>query len=93
MKLIFCGSHGSSYQKKLDEAILAIEAETALWLKRDNITVSKQTKFFIHVMVTAEFSNFKEVFDHNLSKKDARQYFLDITEYHCAGWKQYWVTR
>ncbi len=61
------------------------------WMKKDNLKITKQTRFFVHVMVTSHFENLKEIFYHNLKKPDALQYAIDFSGYHCAGWKQYWV--
>ncbi len=93
MKLLLCCAHGSSYERIGDKVIELVESETIIWLKRDNIAISKRTKFFIHVMISSQFSNLKEIFDHNLTKTEAEQYLLDMNQYHCAGWKQYWITR
>ncbi|WP_029409128.1 TetR/AcrR family transcriptional regulator [Treponema pedis] len=91
MRLIVCCAKGSSYEHVFDDAIRAVEEETALWLKKDNIRVSKQMKFFVHVMVSTFFENLKEIFHHNLTKKEAQEYAESINTYHCAGWKQYWL--
>ncbi|MGP1587073.1 MAG: TetR/AcrR family transcriptional regulator [Treponemataceae bacterium] len=92
-KLLFCYSQGSSCENIFDKAIEMVENETLFWLKKDNFDISNQTKFFIHVMVSNTFSNLKEIFDHNLKKEEAKQFIIDVNEYHCGGWKQYWITR
>ena len=91
MKLIICSSKGSSYEHIFDKAIKLTEAETVRWLKKDGITVSRRTSFFIHVMVSSHFENLKEIFYHNLKKPEALEYVLDFNAYHCGGWKQYWM--
>jgi len=91
MKLIVCCSHGSSYENAFDKVIEYMEQETLHWLKYDGIKITRRTQFFIHVMVTSHFENLKEIFRHNLSKKEAIEYALDFSVYHCAGWKQYWM--
>lgn len=91
MKLIICSSKGSSYEHVFDKVIELMEAETIRWLKKDGITVSRRTKFFIHVMVSSHFENLKEIFYHNLKKSEALEYVLDFNAYHCGGWKQYWM--
>ncbi|EFW36799.1 TetR/AcrR family transcriptional regulator [Treponema phagedenis] len=90
MKLLVCHSKGSSYEHIFDKAIDYMEKQTVEWLKRDNIRVSKRQRFFIHVMVSSHMENLKEIFQHDLKKQEAAQYAIDISDYHCAGWKQYW---
>ena len=91
MKLIICCSKGSSYEHIFDKAIELVENETIRLLKLDNITISRRRHFFVHVMVSAHFENLKEIFYHDLKKKEAVEYVLDFNAYHCAGWKQYWM--
>ena len=91
MKLIICCSKGSSYEHIFDKAIKLVENETIRLLKLDNITISRRRHFFVHVMVSAHFENLKEIFYHDLKKKEAVEYVLDFNAYHCAGWKQYWM--
>ena len=91
MKLIVCCSKGSSYERIFDKAIAITEKETFQWLKLDGVKMSRNIKFFIHVMVTSHFENLKEIFYHNLKKSEAVEYVLDFNVYHCAGWKQYWM--
>lgn len=93
MKLLVCCSKGSSYEHIFDKAIRFVEEKTVEWLKRDNIKVSKQTKFFIHVMVSTYMEHLKEIFHHDLKKAQALSYAIDINGYHCAGWKQYWMSQ
>lgn len=93
MKLVFCCSKGSSYENTIDEFIHLVEKETIVWLKRDKIQISKSSKFFIHVIVSTSFSQIKEIFDHDLPEDEAREYLVCISEYNCAGWKQYWVSQ
>ncbi|MGI5172634.1 TetR/AcrR family transcriptional regulator [Treponema sp. OMZ 840] len=91
MKLIICSSKGSSYEHVFNDAVEFLEAETIRWLKKDGISVSRRTKFFIHVTVSSHFENMKEIFYHNLKKNEALEYILDFNAYHCGGWKQYWM--
>jgi transcriptional regulator, tetR family len=91
MKLIICCSKGSSYEHIFDKAIELVENETIRLLKLDDITISRRRHFFVHVMVSAHFENLKEIFYHDLKKKEAVEYVLDFNAYHCAGWKQYWM--
>ena len=93
MKLIICCSHGSSYETVFDKAIDFVEQETLRWLKYDGIKITRRIQFFIHVMISSHFENLKEIFRHNLSKKEAVEYVLDFNVYHCAGWKQYWMEK
>lgn len=93
MKLVFCCSSGSSYEQFLDTSIGLVESKILAAVQKNNINVSAKTKFFIHVMVSTQFSNMKEIFDHELKKEEATQYILDVGAYHAAGWKQYWNTR
>lgn len=92
MKLIFCCSQGSTYEHFLDNAIEFVESKTLAAMKQDKTKISKREKFFIHVMISTQFSNMKEIFDHDLNKKEATQYLLEVIAYHCAGWKQYYST-
>lgn len=93
MKLVMCCSNGSSYENIFDTAIRQKESEVIACLKSDNIRISKRTEFFIHVMVSTEVSNLKEIFDHNLTKAEAVHYITGINNYHCAGWKHFWLSQ
>ncbi len=93
MKLAMCCSTGSSYENIFDKAIRQKEMDVIACLKNDNIRISKRTEFFIHVMTSTEVSNLKEIFDHNLTKDEAELYITDINNYHCAGWKYYWLSQ
>ncbi|UTC67326.1 MULTISPECIES: TetR/AcrR family transcriptional regulator [unclassified Treponema] len=91
MKLLVCCARGSSYEYMFDEAVKVMEKETIRWLEYDGVKITKRVKFFIHVMASSHFENLKEIFYHDLTKKEAIDYAMDFNTYHCAGWKYYWM--
>ncbi|UTC78798.1 TetR/AcrR family transcriptional regulator [Treponema sp. OMZ 799] len=93
MKLLICCAKGSSYEYIFDEAAAMMEKETIRWLEYDGVKITKRIKFFIHVMASSHFDNLKEIFYHDLTKKEAIEYVMDFNTYHCAGWKYYWMEK
>ncbi|MCC5910462.1 MAG: TetR family transcriptional regulator [Clostridiaceae bacterium] len=88
MKLLFCHSTGTKYEKFKDSLIEIEEQSTLVILKSYNISFEKSNRFFVHVIASSGVNNMIEAVSHDLSKEQAILYMEKLQAFHYAGWKK-----